>query len=49
MKREVERGPTFMLTCDLSYTASIIFANLNFTQVKIIVEINPKGCPYNRF
>ena len=33
IKREVERDSTFMLTCDLSDIASILFANVNFTHV----------------
>ena len=32
MKREVERGSTFTLTCDLSYIASILFAIVSFTR-----------------
>ena len=35
IKREVERDSTFMLTCDLSYIASISFANANFTHVRM--------------
>ena len=31
MQREVERGSTFMLTCDLSYIASLLYAKVNFT------------------
>ena len=30
LKREVKRGSTFTFTCDLSYFASILFANINF-------------------
>ena len=35
LKREVEQGSTFTLTSDLSCIASILFANVNFTHVKI--------------
>ena len=34
LKREVERGSTFTLTSDLSCIASILFENVNFTQVR---------------
>ena len=34
MEREVERGSTFMLTCDLSYIASLLYAKVNFTHVR---------------
>ena len=34
MKREVERGFLFSLTYDLSYIASSLFANVNFTRVR---------------
>ena len=34
--RVVERGSTFTLTSDLSYTASISFANVNFTHVRTL-------------
>ena len=34
LKREVERGSTFTLTSDLSCIASILFATVNFTQVR---------------
>ena len=34
LKREVERGSTFTLTSDLSCIASILFANVYFTQVR---------------
>ena len=32
---EVERDSTFTLTCDLSFIASILFANVNFTHVRM--------------
>ena len=35
LKREVEQGSTFTLMSDLSYIASILFANVNFTHVQI--------------
>ena len=35
IKREVERDSIFTLTCDLSYIASILFANVNFTHVRM--------------
>ena len=35
LKSEVERGSNFTLTCDLSYIASILFANVNFTYVRM--------------
>ena len=35
MKHEAERDSTYTLTCDLSYTASILFANVNFTHVRM--------------
>ena len=35
VKRKVERDSTFMLTCDLSYIASILSANVNFTHVRM--------------
>ena len=44
IKREVERGSTFTLMCDLSYIASISFANVNLTYTRknyATVEINP--------
>ena len=31
---QVERGSTFTLTCELSYIASILFANVNFTHIR---------------
>ena len=34
IKCEVERGSTFTLTCDSSYTASILFANVKFTYLR---------------
>ena len=34
IKREVERGFTFTLRCDLSYIASILFANVTFTHIR---------------
>ena len=34
LKREVERGSTFMLTSNPSCIASILFANINFTHVR---------------
>ena len=34
IKREVEGGSTFTLTCDLSYIASILFANVTFAHVR---------------
>ena len=34
LKREVEQGSTFTLTNDISYIASILFANVNFTHVR---------------
>ena len=33
-KREVERGSTFTLTCDLTYVASILFINVNFMHIR---------------
>ena len=34
LKREVERGSTFTLTSNISCIASILFANVHFTQVR---------------
>ena len=34
LKREVERGSTFTLPSDISCIASILLANVNFTQVR---------------
>ena len=52
IKREVDRVSTltFTLTCDLSYTASILFAKVNFKRTYsrknyATVEINP-NCQY---
>ena len=36
IKREVEWGSTFTFTRDLSYIASILFANVNFTYVRTL-------------
>ena len=43
-----DRGSTFMLTCDISGIASVLFADVNFTQVHTVtyknyatVEIHP--------
>ena len=43
-----DRGSTFMLTCDISGIASVLFADVNFTQVHTVkyknyatVEIRP--------
>ena len=36
MKREVDRDSTFTLTYDLSYIASILFVNVNFTHVRMV-------------
>ena len=35
-----DRGSTFMLTCDISCIASVLFADVNFTQVHTVTQKN---------
>ena len=44
--RVVERGLTFTFTSDLSCIASILFANVNFTQLRTKKLRNTGNQPY---